>query len=47
MVTYTYIHEKMLCRFVDDYLFVTADKGKAMKFLDMMVTGMLQYTIYG
>jgi hypothetical protein len=31
----------MLCRLVDDYLFVSADMGKAKLFLDMMVAGML------
>ena len=31
---------QMLCRLVDDYLFVTADIGKARKFLNMMTTGM-------
>lgn len=36
----------MLCRLVDDYLFVSADKGKAKRFLDMMVAGMWRHLVY-
>lgn len=36
----------MLCRLVDDYLFVSTDISKARKFLAMMTAGMSRHRVH-